>query len=330
MIDCYNRTIDYVRISVTDRCNLRCVYCMPEEGVTPVPHDAILRYDEIIKMCEVFAYLGIKKIKITGGEPLVRKNIAHLIASIKKIKGIEEVTLTTNGILLSQLGEELLTAGVDGINISVDTLDPLHYAEITRGGDIKKVLHGLLNLVKIADIPIKINCVPNDISDAEILDILELSRNEKIHTRFIEMMPVGFGKDEISKNVVYINQELRIEKLISETIGTLTPCNSKLGNGPSRYYTIDGFHGKIGFISAISHKFCGDCNRVRLTSEGFLKTCLQFDYGESVFDLLRQNAPFDELVALVEKVIQNKPMGHHFLDARFPHEECKIMSQIGG
>ncbi|MFI3172232.1 MAG: GTP 3',8-cyclase MoaA [Eubacteriales bacterium] len=328
MLDQYGRVIDYVRISITDRCNLRCIYCMPEEGVPSVPHDKILRYDEIVRVCEIFAKLGISKIKITGGEPLVRKGAPALIGDIRKIKGIEEVTLTTNGILLETLSEELVSSGITGINISLDTLDAMHFSEITRGGDVNKILKGIDSLLSISSIPIKINCVPNYISDSEVLGIAQLAKDKKIHVRFIELMPIGTGKELIEDDT--FDQETRIRKILTEAYGNLREYSGNLGNGPSTYVEIPSFEGKIGFISAMSHKFCDKCNRVRLTAEGYLKTCLQYDVGEDLFALLRNRATDEEIEARILLAIERKPKGHEFLEHNTACSEQKSMSQIGG
>ncbi len=330
MRDGYERVIDYVRISITDRCNLRCVYCMPEEGVELVSHNRILRYDEIIHLCRVFASLGVTKIKLTGGEPLVRKNIGSLISGIKDIEGIQEVTLTTNGILLEQLADGLVAAGIDAINISLDTLDADHFSAITRGGEVEKVQRGIRKMLEYPHVPVKINCVPNDISDEEIIEIAALAKHDKIHVRFIELMPIGTGKLLVQEQMEEYDQEARIKKLLENEFGLIAAYNSKLGNGPSQYYQLEGFRGKIGFISAMSHKFCNQCNRVRVTSEGYLKTCLQYDVGEDLFGLLREGGSDGEIVEKIQKAISKKPQAHEFLEQGVESSEHKSMSQIGG
>lgn len=326
----YERTIDYVRISVTDRCNLRCVYCMPEEGVVSVPHEKILRYDEIVSLCKVFAQLGVKKIKLTGGEPLVRKNIDSLIADIKNVEGIQEVTLTTNGILLEEQAELLVQAGVDGINISLDTLDAEHFSAITRGGKVESVLRGIEKMLAYPEVTLKINCVPNDITDKEVLAVVNLAKDRKIHVRFIELMPIGTGKSMVSESGEIYDQETRVKSILEKAYGALEPSYEVLGNGPSQYYKMDGFVGNVGFISAMSHKFCDKCNRVRVTAEGYLKTCLQYDVGEDLFPLLREGGKEDEVEAQIIKAIHKKPKAHEFLEKHLESSEQKSMSQIGG
>lgn len=333
MKDTYGRIIDYVRISVTDRCNLRCVYCMPEEGVPSVSHTNILTYDEISRICRIFARMGIKKIKLTGGEPLVRKNIAALVKEIKAIDGIEAVTLTTNGILLGDQAKELVDAGLNAVNISLDTLHAMNFKEITRGGNIQDVLNGIDKMLEYPEVPLKINCVPNYISDSEIIALAQLAQSRKLHVRFIELMPIGTGKEMVCQTEDVYNQESRIKKLLEKEYGILRPCEEVLGYGPSHYYDLEGFQGKIGFISAMSHKFCNQCNRVRLTAEGYLKTCLQYDVGENLFHLLRGQAEDEEIEKAVLCAIEKKPKAHEFLSMQDVHEdtvEHKGMSQIGG
>ncbi len=330
MEDSYQRVIDYVRISVTDRCNLRCVYCMPEEGVVSVPHSRILRYDEIIHMCEVFASLGVKKIKLTGGEPLVRKHLHALVSGIKAVKGIEEVTLTTNGILLEEQAEDLVKAGLDAVNISLDTLDSKRYHAITRGGNVEAVLSGMEKMLSCSKIPVKINCVPNDISNQEILEIANLAKEYPVHVRFIELMPIGTGKSLVEEHMEDYDQETRLRNLLEQVFGTMKPYEKVLGNGPSQYYELEGFKGKIGFISAMSHKFCNKCNRVRVTAEGYLKTCLQYEIGEDLFDLLRNGGSDKEIEEKIRMAISKKPKAHEFLEKDLDEGEHKSMSQIGG
>jgi cyclic pyranopterin phosphate synthase len=279
MIDRHNRVIDYIRISITDRCNLRCVYCMPPEGISWMPHRSILSYEELLRLCRIFAQLGMKKVKITGGEPLVRGGLAHYIAGLKAIPGIEKVTLTTNGVLLEEQLEGLVAAGLDGVNISLDSADEETFREITRFSGAEKVLRGLQKALTYENLNVKINCVPLRGRDgSHILGITELARSNKLAVRFIELMPIGLGK------TLERLTEAEVRAMIEEAYGPLAPFEGKLGNGPARYYSLEGFQGKVGFISAISHQFCDQCNRVRLTAAGFLKTCLQYEH---VIDLKR-------------------------------------------
>lgn len=324
MIDGIGRNIDYLRISIIDRCNLRCVYCMPEEGVDAVSHEEILSYEEILRLVRAFAKLGIHKIKLTGGEPLVRKNVAYLVNELKKIEGITQVTLTTNGILLAETIDSLAEAGLDGINLSLDTLNPEVFQKITRRNSFDRVMEGLRAAFKYPQIPLKVNCVPMGIEGQDVLEMAELARKYPVHVRFIEMMPIGLGKQFEFCSEEYILQGLK------ERYGDYVPYEKCLGNGPGHYYTFEGFQGKIGFVSAISHKFCESCNRVRLTSQGYLKTCLQYDVGVDLKQLLREGAAEEELCCAIEAAILRKPLGHQFGSQVESHGEEHMMAQIGG
>lgn len=330
MRDNYNRHIEYVRISVTDRCNLRCVYCMPEEGIPSISHDKILTYDEISHFCHIMAGLGVKKVKLTGGEPLVRKNLADLVQELKKIAGIEEVTLTTNGVLLEQQMDGLVAAGLDAVNISLDTLDAKHFTKITRCGNIEAVRRGISKVLEYPQVVLKINCVPNYITDREVLEIVKLAQKTRIHVRFIELMPIGMGKDLVNDAQHVDDQETRVREILEREYGRISVYQSPLGNGPSHYCSIEGFQGKIGFISAMSHKFCERCNRVRLTSEGYLKTCLQYEDGIDLCALLREGASDEVIEARIVEAIKNKPISHEFHKKNEKALEVRNMSQIGG
>lgn len=326
MIDRCGRNIDYLRISVTDRCNLRCIYCMPEEGIRLTGRENILQEPEIIRVCQVMAELGIRKIKITGGEPLVRPRIPGLIRQIKEIPGIEKVTLTTNGILLKDQMKELADAGLDSLNISLDTLDREGSLKITRRDFLDNTLTGMEEAMKYPKVQLKINCVPLGIKEQNLCEIAEFARKYPVHVRFIEMMPIGYGS-----SFAGIPQE-KIMQLLEKNFGVLIPYEGEpLGNGPCRYYTVDGFQGKIGFISAISHKFCRECNRIRLTSQGYLKTCLQYTAGRDLRTILRSGGTDEELKEIIKAALSEKPDGHHFREkAKEDDTESLCMSQIGG
>lgn len=324
MVDSYGREIDYLRISVIDRCNLRCVYCMPEEGLEMTSHEEVLTYGEIVRICKIMAKTGLKKIKLTGGEPLVRKELPKLAGRLKAIPGIEKVTLTTNGILLEELMEELHDAGIDSINISLDTLDRDLYAQITRRDQLETVKKGIEAALAYPDISLKINCVPMGLPKQNLSEIAALAKDHRIHVRFIEMMPIGYGK-----NYRFVGENEILGQL-EEKFGKAEIFNGKLGNGPCHYYDFEGFQGKIGFISAISHKFCSECNRVRLTSQGFLKTCLQYNTGNDLKVPMRTGASDEELQELIMRTINEKPIGHRFLEEGISDENNLNMSQIGG
>lgn len=331
MIDKYGRNIDYLRISLTDRCNLRCIYCMPEEGVKSLSHAEILTYDEILRICRCGAELGIRKIKLTGGEPLVRKGCASLAGQIKAIPGIEKVTLTTNGILLEEQLDDLLKAGIDAINISLDTLDSELFKKVARRDDLDKVLRGIEAALTHPGLSLKINSVPVIKEKENFIAVAGLAKKYPIHVRFIEMMPIGYGKtyksvpsDEILRQFFEAYPDAyRLEK--------------SLGNGPAVYYSAPGFAGEIGVIGAIHEKFCNTCNRIRLTSEGFLKLCLYSGEGLDLRAMLRGGCSDEEIAEAVTNVIERKPKEHHFtedglhLPGTGPADaDTRKMSQIGG
>lgn len=324
MIDSYGRNIDYIRISVTDRCNLRCIYCMPQEGIQLAEHQEILNYQEIGRICRNLAGLGFKKIKLTGGEPLVRKNLTELVRQLKEIEGIQEINLTTNGVLLKESVKELVQAGITGFNVSLDTLSPEVFRHITRRDELEKVMEGIEEALQYPEIALKVNCVPLGIPEQDLLSIAGLAREHRIHVRFIEMMPIGYGKKYFC-----LTQDELMERLAG-AYGPAVPVTNKLGNGPASYYDFEGFTGSIGFISAISHKFCGECNRIRLTSQGFLKTCLQYNTGIDLRRLIRAGATDEELREEIAAAILNKPREHHFTETEIQREEGRMMWQIGG
>lgn len=325
MLDKLNRKIDYLRISVIDRCNLRCVYCMPEEGIESIPHDEILTYDEILRICEIVSELGIRKIKITGGEPLVRKDIVNLIRDIKNIDKIEQVTLTTNGILLHEMLDDLYDAGIDAINISLDTLNKDNFKKITRRDGLEKVLMSIDKAYDLG-IRVKINCLAiRDFNLSELVEIASFAKDREIDVRFIELMPIGFGK----KYTQIDNDE--ILSILESRFGTFEIVTEKRGNGPAKYYRNQNMKGCIGFISAISHEFCESCNRIRLTSSGFLKLCLHYNKGIDLKGPIRNGISDEDLKKLIHDTIWNKPISHKFGHASEEQDiELKNMVQIGG
>ena len=325
MLDKLNRKIDYLRISVIDRCNLRCVYCMPEEGIESIPHDEILTYDEILRICEIVSELGIRKIKITGGEPLVRKDIVNLIRDIKNIDKIEQVTLTTNGILLHEMLDDLYDAGIDAINISLDTLNKDNFKKITRRDGLEKVLMSIDKAYDLG-IRVKINCLAiRDFNLRELVEIASFAKDREIDVRFIELMPIGFGK----KYTQIDNDE--ILSILESRFGTFEIVTEKRGTGPAKYYRNQNMKGCIGFISAISHEFCESCNRIRLTSSGFLKLCLHYNKGIDLKEPIRNGISDEDLKKLIHDTIWNKPISHKFGHASEEQDiELKNMVQIGG
>ena len=321
--DHYNRNIDYIRISITDRCNLRCRYCMPED-ISFVGHDKILRYEEITRIVRILAQRGITKVKITGGEPLVRHGCTNLIREIKEIPGIEMVTLTTNGILLQSMLPKLLEAGVDAVNVSLDTFQRARYEHLTGKDACEMVLAGIQDAYK-SGIPLKLNCVPIEGENTdELSEFFSWAKRKQIVVRFIEMMPIGYGKQ------FPFQDEESIKAVLEEAYGSMHAVKERYGNGPCHYYEIAGFKGKIGFISAMTHKFCSQCNRVRLTSEGFMKGCLQYQEGTDLRGLMRGGCTDQELKEAIYQVIWNKPVSHNFYEAKTEQDEIRGMSQIGG
>ena len=323
--DTFSRVIDYMRISITDRCNLRCVYCMPQKGVDLFEHKEILSYEEILRVVGVAASLGVRKIRITGGEPLVRKNILHLISSLKNISGIEDISLTTNGILLEKYAGGLAEAGLNRINVSLDSLLTDRYKEITRGGDISPVMKGIDAAEKAGLLPLKINMVPiRHLNDDEIAHFALMTLNTPRHVRFIEFMPIG--SRDLWNDEIYISTD-EIRKTV-EKIGPLIPVRHRKA-GPARYFRFEGAPGVIGFISALTHHFCGDCNRLRLTADGRLRPCL---FSETEIDLkpaLRKQSSDREIERLLRLAIEVKPEGHN-IDQRDDLSSLKNMSRIGG
>lgn len=324
MKDRFGREIDYLRISITDRCNLRCVYCMPEKGIVQIPHEEILTYDEIARICRCMVGLGIRKIKLTGGEPLIRRKCATLVQMLKELPGIEKVTLTTNGILLSEQMADLAEAGIDDINISLDTLDAVSFARVTRRESLNQVLEGIEAVLQYPQIGLKINCVPVLEDPENLVSVAGLAKKYPLHVRFIEMMPIGYGRK------FQFRGEEEICQILEKAYGAMTPVTERYGNGPCHYYRIEGFQGKIGFISAMTHKFCDQCNRVRMTAEGFLKACLQYQTGTDLKGLMRSGCSDEELTEAIQKVIWEKPVSHHFTSAEVDEDEARLMSQIGG
>lgn len=321
MIDRYGRTIDYVRISVTDRCNFRCKYCLPAEGVQSLEHQDILTYEETVTIVKALAGLGIRKVKITGGEPLIRKGLLHLITSIHSVEGIEDVTLTTNGYLLENMAEDLKAAGISTVNVSIDTLNPEHYTEICRVDGLSKALRGI-DAAILAGMKVRINCTVSEESrEDEILELVRYGVEKGITVRFIEMMPIGIG---------------RIAGIGNDDICTLLKNvypdmhrNGRTGNGPAVYYDLhQGKQGEVGMISAVHHKFCDSCNRIRLTADGCIKPCLASDEALNIKDMIRNGCGERELSAAIEQVIYNKPVSHHF-DKNQVGEQ-RTMNRIGG
>ncbi|MDR1110792.1 MAG: GTP 3',8-cyclase MoaA [Deltaproteobacteria bacterium] len=274
MLDSLGRTIDYARISVTDRCNLRCVYCLGEQG-DPGPAGGSLDFDDILRLARVLAGLGVVKFKVTGGEPTLRGDLAEIVRALKATPGVANVTLTTNGLLLDGQAQDLALAGLDAVNVSLDSLDPHAYRRLSGADALGRALAGLA-AAREAGIPsIKVNCVPlAQTTPGDLLALAGLAREHETHVRFIELMPIGPGA-----LLPPPRGNDAILRLLEASLGPMAPSGRALGNGPASYFSVRGFKGRIGFISALGSCFCALCNRVRITSDGFLKTCLHMDGG---------------------------------------------------
>lgn len=330
MQDSYKREINYLRVSVTDRCNLRCQYCKPKEGSSREGRDDILSFEEIHRVVRLAVGLGITKIRITGGEPLVRKGLVGFIRDLREIEGLTDISLTTNGVLLAPLAAEIHRAGIRRINISLDSLDEAKYARITGGGDLRAVQAGIEEARRLGFDPIKINNVAiRGFNDDEILDFAEMACRNPFQVRFIELMPVGpagpLGDGNYLSNHVVrgiIEGSYRLEELNSRGPGNA---------GPARIFRIEGGRGEIGFISPLSHTFCDSCNRLRLTADGSLLSCLLYPDGIDLKGSLRGGCSDEKLGELLKRAIMVKPMQHQASHDPGQVKKCgRHMYRIGG
>ncbi len=382
MRDGLGREIDYLRISVTDKCNLRCKYCMPPEGVKSVPHEEVLTLEEILRLVGIMEQLGIRKVRLTGGEPMVRKNLLWLVEQIHRLPGIEEIAMTTNGTMFAEQAEDYRKAGLTAVNISLDTLDPERFRKITggyiagkcvtaedmcgnsasqktmckgvklrEGQGVDSVVHAI-DAAIAQNLQVKINCVPClEMNGEDIESMAGLARDQKIDVRFIELMPIGCGREYTGLSSEEILARLeraygaacKVERKSGPAADTGEECSGGIPgavgrntDGPAEYYHFPGFIGRIGFISPISHKFCKECNRIRLTCEGRLKLCLHYDRGLELKPLLRGGASDEEIKERILAALQEKPAEHHFraqaadkAEANEDEEQRKMV-QIGG
>lgn len=320
MKDSFGRNINYMRISLTDRCNLRCIYCMPPEGIPQMSHVDILRSEEIVRIVRIAADLGITNIRLTGGEPLVRKGIAGLISDIRAIPGIEDISMTTNAILLPRMADDLKAAGLDRVNISLDTLDAAQFAEITRLGKLDSVLEGIDAALKAGFDPVKINAVTVRRLNQDFLAFARMSVDRPLHMRFIEYMPVGTSsgydnsgwgpEDVVPSEEVHaaINAAARSQGL--PELEEVRDSDKPLGYGPAKYYRFPGALGTVGFISPLSKHFCGECNRLRLTADGKLRPCLFSDIEYDIRTAAREGTD-DDIANVFYTAIGAKPDEHH-------------------
>lgn len=325
MRDRFDRNINYMRISVTDRCNLRCRYCMPD-GIGQVPHEDILRYEEIVRIAHTAVEAGITRFKVTGGEPLARPGVSEFVRMLKGIPGTEQVTLTTNGVLLAPALPALTVAGLDAVNISLDTTNRERFREITGFDALEEVLTSIDAALE-AGLRVKLNVVPlAGINEEDWLPLAHFARDRRLDVRFIEMMPIGCGRgfSPVSNETVFD----RIHTAFPE----MEEDRTEHGNGPARYIRIAGFKGSIGFISAIHGKFCSACNRIRLTATGSLKPCLCYGDSVDVREMIR-SLPGEEadrrLREALREAVLSKPRAHRFEDTRFITEQKRMVS-IGG
>ncbi|MCG8401808.1 MAG: GTP 3',8-cyclase MoaA [Firmicutes bacterium] len=326
MQDRYHRKINYLRISVTDRCNLRCVYCMPPAGVKSVSHGQILTIEEIAEVVAAGVPAGISKVRLTGGEPLIRRGVLELVAKLRAIPEIDDIALTTNGILLEKMARNLKDAGVDRVNISLDTLKPVRYREVTRGGNLDQVWRGINTALGLGLQLVKINTVViRGFNDDELEDMARLTMEHPLHVRFIELMPVGTSENWARGRYIPSSE---VRELITGALGNLTDENRTLGNGPARYGRLPGALGTVGFISAVSDHFCDRCNRLRLTATGQLRPCLFSHRETDLKGALRSGADREALTRIFQSTVMSKPDRHHLETDRPQHD--RVMSQIGG
>ena len=327
MIDQFNRDINYLRVSVTDRCNLRCVYCLPEFSKDFIDESKLLTIDEYFRLIRILGNLGIKKVRITGGEPLVRRGIPGLIKSINNLENIEETAMTTNGILLEKYLDELAENGLSSLNISLDILDEKKYNYITRGGELEKVVRSIEKAIEYK-IKIKLNSVIiDDFNKNDIKSLVDFAVDKNIDIRFIELMPIGCGQ-----NLKGVSNE-EILDIISRDRKTAAVNTGKTISGPASYHSIEGTNTRVGFISPLSSCFCETCNRIRITSEGKLKQCLYYDSKLDLMKMLRTETSDKKLLEEIKNEIYFKNKQHNFTgnpEDKEKEKEKNTMSVIGG
>lgn len=326
MIDQFGRTVQYLRISVTDKCNLRCVYCMPMEGLPWLKREDLLSYEEIEQIVRVMAPMGLERVRITGGEPLVRQDLPELVKLLSKVPGIRDLSLSTNAVLLADQADALKAAGIDRMNVSLDSLRPDRVDAIARRpGSYPKIMEGLAAAEEAGFAPIKVNVVLiKGQNDDEIRDFAEITRERPWHIRFIEMMPTGANLELSASQFVSCTEALR---QVGE-IDALEPVAGPFGNGPARYYQFAGAPGTIGVITPMSHNYCDRCNRMRLTADGQLRPCLFGDIQTNLRDPLRAGA---DLVPLIEDTLRIKPERHYLIQGSSAGSGGLVaLSQTGG
>jgi cyclic pyranopterin phosphate synthase len=327
MRDGFNRTIEYLRVSVTDRCNFRCVYCMPPQGIEPLQHSQILTFEEILRIVTLLTKHGLRRVRLTGGEPLVRRGIVELVRQLSTIKELNDIALTTNGSLLAPMAAKLKQAGLNRVNISLDTVNSEQFSRITGGGKVQDTLDGIEAAVSVGLSPVKLNVVATTyLTDADLAFFLNLARQRPVAVRFIEYMPIGCSTSVISISIAKLR-----EKLTAMAGASMMPARFPQGGGPASYFTLPGMLGMIGFIAPISEHFCSSCNRIRLTADGKIKPCLLQNTEFDIKSQLRSGINDEQLAELLLQAVHLKPAGHEltgscYLDAPVTRQ----MSQIGG
>jgi cyclic pyranopterin phosphate synthase len=328
LIDKFNRKITYLRISVTDHCNYRCVYCRDDDHKIWTEHKDILSFEEIIRVVKIFSELGVTKIRLTGGEPLLRKSMVNLVSGLKAIIKINDIALSTNAQLLSPIATDLTQAGINRANISLDSLDEIKFKEVTRGGDLTKVLAGIDSAIKAKMLPIKLNMVVmRGVNEMEIEAMIDYAIAKKIDLRFIETMPIGSAGIEAT-NQHYSEAEIfkRIDKHLN---GKFKKIKSQQTDGPARNFTVDNTSTTLGIISAVSNEFCASCNRVRLTTKGRLILCLGQENSISLRDAMREGKTDTEITKMIIEAIAQKPEKHYF-NSNINNIDTVQMVEIGG
>lgn len=324
--DSFGRTIGYLRISVTDRCNLRCLYCMPAWGCPFKPQEQILSYEEILRVAGIMSGLGVKRFRITGGEPLLRRDLVKLVAGLAAIPGAEDLALSTNGILLAEQAFALKSAGLRRVNVSLDSLDQATFRQITRLGNWQRVWQGIWTALEVGLSPVKLNVVLlKGLNDSEILHFAKLTLLHPLHVRFIELMPHGIGGLDHETHFLSAGEAYST----CEQLGFLEPASDVAGVGPAASFRYPGAKGTLGFIGALSCSFCDRCNRMRLTADGFLRPCLDNSLGVNLKDPLRHGASEEELECFIREAVAMKPESHT-MKIGGSQMEWEPMCAIGG
>ncbi len=324
-LDRFGRDIHYLRISLTDRCNLRCVYCMPED-ITFRPRAELLQDDELLQLVRLFTEMGFHKFRLTGGEPTVRANVVKIVRGIADTPGVRSLSMTTNGLLLKELAQPLAEAGLERVNVSIDTLDPVKFKRLTRWGEVDDVWQGIQHAEAAGLTPIKLNAViVRGYNEADVVDLAALTLEHPWQMRFIEMMPFGEVAEFQQAQVVTARQ---MREQIAAALGPLQPVDGGRLDGEARLYRLGDALGDLGFISSVTEPFCASCTRARLTADGKLRMCLLREYEVDLLTPLRGGATLDDLKALIKKAVWHKPWGHGLAHNVVPMN--RVMSEIGG